>query len=63
MPVGWGAIPFRDLFAEFIQTYDGMLICELRGRYFEQTRESAENLGAVLHELGVGRHLAELLVN
>jgi len=48
MPVGWGDIPFRDLLAEFIDSYQGMLICELRGRYFEQTRESARNLAALI---------------
>jgi sugar phosphate isomerase/epimerase len=53
MPVGWGDIPFRDFFAEFIDSYHGMLICELRGRYFEQTQESAENLTAILKELDV----------
>jgi sugar phosphate isomerase/epimerase len=63
MPVGWGAIPFREIFAEFIDSYDGMLICELRGRYFDQTRESAENLTAVLHELGSGSQIAELVVS
>jgi len=63
MPVGWGAIPFRDIFAEFIDTYDGMLICELRGRYFDQTRESVENLTAVLNELGAGSQIAELVVS
>ncbi|MDD5106098.1 MAG: sugar phosphate isomerase/epimerase [Desulfuromonadaceae bacterium] len=52
MPVGWGDIPFRDLLARFICSYHGMLICELRGRYFEQTRESAESLAVILKELG-----------
>jgi len=53
MPVGWGSIPFDDLFAEFIRDYDGLLICELRSRYFEQTGESAENLAAILEKLGI----------
>jgi sugar phosphate isomerase/epimerase len=53
MPVGWGTIPFYDLFAEFVHDYDGLLICELRSRYFEQTGEAAENLAAILHKLGV----------
>jgi sugar phosphate isomerase/epimerase len=63
MPVGWGSIPFRDLFAEFIGTYDGMLICELRGRYFEQTRESANSLVSILHELGASHNIADLAVS
>ena len=63
MPVGWGAIPFGPIFAEFIASYDGLLICELRGRYFEQTRESAENLAAVLKDLGQAAQIAELTVS
>ena len=39
-----------------------MLICELRGRYFEQTRESANSLVTILHELGVGCQITELTV-
>jgi sugar phosphate isomerase/epimerase len=63
MPVGWGAIPFRSILAEFIGNYDGMLICELRSRYFGQTRESANNLAAILHTLGAGSDIAELVVS
>ena len=63
MPVGWGAIPIRDILAEFISSYDGMLICELRGRYFEQTRESAESLISILHTVGARAHIAELTVS
>jgi len=53
MPVGWGDIPFREILAEFIDSYHGMLICELRGRYFDQTQESADSLGYILKGLGV----------
>jgi sugar phosphate isomerase/epimerase len=53
MPVGWGNIPFQTLFAPFIRDYKGLLICELRGRYFENTGESAENLAQILHGIGV----------
>jgi sugar phosphate isomerase/epimerase len=63
MPVGWGAVPFRNIFAEFISSYDGMLICELRSRYFEQTRTSAESLATILNNLGVGAEIAELAVS
>ena len=48
MPVGCGSIPFSDIFAEFIKSFGGMLICELRSRYFEQTRKSAESLATIL---------------
>ena len=63
MPVGWGTIPFRDILAEFIRSYDGMLICELRSRYFEQTLESAGSLVSILNSLGVGAEIAELTVS
>jgi sugar phosphate isomerase/epimerase len=53
MPVGWGSVPFRDLFAEFIHDYKGLLICELRSRYFEQTGEAALNLAAILQKFGI----------
>jgi len=53
MPVGWGNIPFKTLFAEFIQGYDGLLICELRSRYFEQTGEAAKNLASILQSFGI----------
>jgi len=62
MPVGWGDIPFTTILAEFINSYDGLLICELRGRYFEHTRESAENLGTLLKGLGLASQIAELTV-
>lgn len=52
MPVGWGSIPFSTLFAEFILDYDGLLICELRSRYFEQTGEVAKNLAVILQGFG-----------
>ena len=48
MPVGWGNIPFQALLAEFIHEYDGLLICELRSRYFEQTGEATKNLATLL---------------
>ncbi len=53
MPVGWGTVPFYDILAEFIHGYDGLLICELRSRYFEQTGEAAENMASILKQLAV----------
>lgn len=55
MPVGWGSVPFHSLFAEFIHGYEGLLICELRSRYFEDTREAADNLTSLLVDLGIKR--------
>jgi len=61
MPVGWGDIPFDDLFPRFISNYTGLLICELRSRYFENTGEAAENLRRVLErsDLADGKNPAE----
>ena len=53
MPVGWGNIPFKAVLAEFIHGYDGLLICELRSRYFEQTGEAARNLASILKSLSL----------
>ncbi len=44
MPVGWGDIDFRSLFEQFLHQYKGLLITELRSRYFEATGESAANI-------------------
>lgn len=62
LPVGWGTIPFAELFREFIADYDGLLICELRGRYFAHTGEAAQNLAAILHDIGAGARIAEQTV-
>jgi len=62
MPVGWGNIPFEEYLMEMIDEFDGILICELRGRYFDHTGESVRNLGVILHTVGVGTKLAELSV-
>ncbi|WP_321392361.1 sugar phosphate isomerase/epimerase [uncultured Desulfuromusa sp.] len=44
MPVGWGNIDFASIFSCFLDQYQGLLITELRGRYFAATGESAANL-------------------
>ena len=51
MPVGWGSIPICDIISILMPHYDGMLIMELRSRYFEYIRESRENLLSVLQEI------------
>ena len=48
MPVGWGNINFKDLFSHFITDYRGILVCELRSRYFDFTQESMSNLHEIL---------------
>ena len=59
MPVGWGDIAFAELFPVFVENYEGLLICELRSRYFEQTGEAAANLAAVLDRIGIGCHRSQ----
>lgn len=48
MPVGWGEIPIMAILAEFISTYQGTLLMELRSRYFKNTDESQRNLLRIL---------------
>lgn len=48
MPVGWGEIPIGAILETFVDTYEGLMITELRSRYFEHTRESIDNLKAIL---------------
>jgi len=48
LPVGRGEIPFAKLFAPFIDGYEGLLICELRSRYFAETGLARKNLLAIL---------------
>ena len=51
MPVGWGEIPIDAILGAFIDDYRGIMITELRGRYFEHTGESIENLKKILANL------------
>ena len=51
MPVGWGDINFTRLFSCFIEQYQGLLITELRGRYFAATGESAASLRRITETL------------
>lgn len=51
MPVGWGQVPMAEMLNVYLPTYQGMLIMELRNRYFHYTRESMENLKTLLHGL------------
>jgi sugar phosphate isomerase/epimerase len=62
MPVGWGNIPFEAYFHKIIDEFNGILICELRGRYFESTGESVRNLADILRGIGAGSRIAGLSV-
>ena len=50
MPVGWGEVPITEILSTFIGSYQGLLIMELRSRYFESIEESKENLEGILLE-------------
>lgn len=51
MPIGWGKAPIAEMLKTYISNYSGMLMMELRSRYFHHTRESMENLKTLLHSL------------
>jgi sugar phosphate isomerase/epimerase len=48
MPVGWGEIPMGGILSAFLDRYSGLLMMELRSRYFKHTGESKENLKMLL---------------
>jgi sugar phosphate isomerase/epimerase len=51
MPVGWGEIPIEAILSVFASSYKGLMITELRSRYFEHTGESLANLKNILENL------------
>ena len=51
MPVGWGEIPIGAILKTFAGSYDGLMITELRSRYFDHTKESIGNLKEILRNL------------
>lgn len=51
MPVGWGKIPIAEILNAYLSIYPGMLIMELRNRYFLHTQESQENLKGILNSI------------
>jgi len=57
MPVGWGSIPIRDIISILLPEYKGLFIMELRSRYFENIRESKDNLALVLHDFEYTRNI------
>lgn len=48
MPVGWGGIPLSEILSVYCPSYSGLLMMELRNRYFHDTGESFDNLRCVL---------------
>jgi len=53
MPVGWGSAPISQILSAYLETYGGMLIMELRSRYFSHTLQSNKNLLSLLSSLNV----------
>jgi hypothetical protein len=51
MPVGWGAVPFSSILSTFLPSYSGLIIMELRSRYFSNLNESKNNLVQLLNSL------------
>ena len=48
MPVGWGEIPIKDILDILLPDYTGLLMMELRSRYFDDIEESKQNLEALI---------------
>jgi sugar phosphate isomerase/epimerase len=48
MPVGWGAVPIKPILDRLLPDYKGLLMMELRSRYFDAITESKQNLAALL---------------
>jgi sugar phosphate isomerase/epimerase len=48
MPVGYGQIPIQAILDILLPDYDGLLVMELRSRYFSDTRTSLDNLSALV---------------
>ncbi|MFH2093336.1 MAG: sugar phosphate isomerase/epimerase [Pseudomonadota bacterium] len=44
MPVGWGSIPIKEILNILLPEYKGLLMMELRSRYFNHIQESKHNL-------------------
>ena len=57
MPVGWGAVPFSSILPAFSHSYSGLMIMELRNRYFGNLQESRANLMLVLNAMSSGPSL------
>lgn len=54
MPVGWGEVPIALILSSYLQSYSGLMIMELRNRYFSHLKESKTNLVQLLKSLTSG---------
>lgn len=48
LPIGWGTIPYKDVFSRVKRTYDGMYVLEPRHRYREHFQHAIAKLRELL---------------
>ena len=51
MPVGWGEIPIALILSAYLRSHSGLMILELRNRYFNHLQKSKANLVQLLNSL------------
>jgi len=51
MPVGWGSLPFKEILDILLPEYKGLVMMELRSRYFQDIPVSRDNLACILGEI------------
>jgi sugar phosphate isomerase/epimerase len=51
MPIGWGEIPFDEVMAKVLRNFEGLIILELRSRYFRFMREALAALRDVVESV------------
>lgn len=50
MPIGWGNIPIEEILNVILPEFHGLFMMELRSRYFNDIRESKNNLAHILEK-------------
>lgn len=63
MPIGWGEIPIKEILSVFIDSYKGMLIMEIRNRYFEYIEDSIVNLEEIVTDVLCKRSFNGVVIN
>ncbi len=51
MPVGWGEIPIKEILSNISDSFQGVLMMEVRGRYFDYIEESKMRLEEIVSEI------------
>ena len=60
MPVGWGEAPIQEILSILLPTYQGMLMMELRSRYFNFIQESRDNLSSIIPSIALDPSVDEV---